>query len=282
MQSATALWQGLPVEVRSSAGSDEAGPRYNPFPLISYCVRGAGRTVFSSGRRTSDILVLPGVSVIFEQSYEMDHSSWSGVVDEVVTVEIRPETMRVLMPEDDGTLGLNTFLPVEDPTLAMLSIAIRDELQRGCTSGRLFAQGLSVAFVSYLQSRYGATPVPRRAAGRLSQIELRKVTDYVMQYLDGDTGIAEIAAQLNMSAAHFSRSFRATTGISPYRYVQEQRVRQALALLQGAQSLAEIAQAVGFANQSHFTQVFRQLLGTTPARARHDSDFRLPARLRAS
>lgn len=276
MQSATALWQGLPIEVSSSRGSGETGPRYNPFPLVSYCIRGAGKVVLSSGRQTTDIPILPGLSVIFEQNYEMDHTSWSGVADEVVTVEIRPETIRALMPEEDSTLSLNTFLPTEDPTLATLSIAMRDELQRGCNSGRLFAQGLSIAFISYLQSRYGANPAARRASGRLSQIELRKVIDYVMQHLDHDTGIEELAGQLNISAAHFSRSFRATTGRSPYRYIQEQRIRQALTLLDGPQSLAEIAQAVGFAHQSHFTQVFRQLLGTTPARVRQGSEIDTP------
>ena len=48
----------------------------------------------------------------------------------------------------------------------------------------------------------------------------------------------------------------------------EQRVRQALALLDGPLALAEIAQAVGFSSQAHFTQVFRQLVGSTPARTR--------------
>ena len=45
-------------------------------------------------------------------------------------------------------------------------------------------------------------------------------------------------------------------------------MRQALALLDGPLALAEIAHAVGFSSQAHFTQVFRQLVGSTPARTR--------------
>jgi len=56
----------------------------------------------------------------------------------------------------------------------------------------------------------------------------------------------------------------------PYQYVQEIRVQRALRLLNGKMPIAQIAQVLGFSTQAHFTQVFRERTGVTPARARAD------------
>lgn len=261
-------WQGFALEVRAMTGDGENPPCYNPHPLIGLCVRGHVKGAMTRGRRVLPFEAYAGGMFIFEQGYEVDRACWSGHVEEMIAVEIRPEALRSLMPESDGALHLQTHLSTTDATLSALAIAMRDEVERGCSSGRMHAQGLSMALASYLQNRYGATGNARRPRGRLSQTDLRKVYDWVMQHLAEDFGIDELAAELHLSAVHFTRLFRASTGATPYRYVMEQRVRHALSLLGGNQSLAEIAQAVGFSSQAHFTQVFRQMVGTTPARAR--------------
>ena len=261
-------WQGFALEVRAMTGDGENPPCYNPHPLIGLCVRGHVKGAMTRGRRVLPFEAHAGGMFIFEQGYEVDRACWSGHVEEMIAVEIRPEALRSLMPESDGALHLQTHLSTTDATLSALAIAMRDEVERGCSSGRMHAQGLSMALASSLQNRYGATGSARRPRGRLSQTDLRKVYDWVMQHLAEDFGIDELAAELHLSAVHFTRLFRASTGATPYRYVMEQRVRHALSLLGGNQSLAEIAQAVGFSSQAHFTQVFRQMVGTTPARAR--------------
>ena len=268
MNAAATPWQGFALEVRAMHGDGENPACYNPHPLLAFCMRGHVKSAMTTGRRTSHVESRPGSVCIFDQGYEVDRVTWSGQCDEVIALEIRPETLRSLMPESDGELHLQTHLSTTDATLTSLAIAMRDEVERGCTSGRMHAQGLSMALVSYLQSRYGGARNAKRAPGRLSQADLRRVYDWVMQHLGEDFGIDQLAAELNMSAVHFTRLFRASTGSTPYRYVMEQRVRHSLALLEGRLSLAEIAHAVGFSSQAHFTQVFKQLVGTTPARAR--------------
>jgi AraC family transcriptional regulator len=72
-----------------------------------------------------------------------------------------------------------------------------------------------------------------------------------------------------MSPFRFARAFKKATGQSPRQYVIHRRIERAKALLRaGDQDLAQIAQRVGFSTQSHFTDVFRRLCGTTPARYR--------------
>ncbi|WP_422099530.1 helix-turn-helix domain-containing protein [Variovorax sp.] len=261
-------WQGFALEVRSMIGDGENPACYNPHPLIALCVRGHVHGVMTQGRRSHRIETRAGGMSIFERGYEVDRASWTGRIEEMVAIEIRPEALRRLMPESDGELHLQTQLSTTDATLQLLASAMRDEIERGCSSGRLHAQGLSMALASYLQARYGCARNVQRPRGRLSQADLRRVYDWVMAHLAEDFGIDALAAELQLSAVHFTRLFRASTGATPYRYVMEQRVRQALALLDGPLALAEIAQAVGFSSQAHFTQVFRQLVGSTPARTR--------------
>lgn len=72
-----------------------------------------------------------------------------------------------------------------------------------------------------------------------------------------------------MSPDHFAHCFKLTFGVPPHRYVQQQRIAAGQRLLRRTRmSIAQIAAAVGFASQSHFTQVFRDHAGTTPARWR--------------
>lgn len=270
MNAQATSWQGFALEVRAMSGDGENPACYNPHPLIGLCVRGHVKGAMTRGRRVHPFESRAGGMFVFEQGYEVDRATWTGELAETIVLEIRPEALRSLMPESNGELHLQTHLSTTDATLSALVVAMRDEVERGCSSGRLHAQGLSMALASYLQNRYGSTlgGNTRRPRGRLSQTDLRKVYDWVMQHLAEDFGIDELAAELQLSAVHFTRLFRASTGATPYSYVMEQRVRHALSLFGGSQSLAEIAQAVGFSSQAHFTQVFRRLVGTTPARAR--------------
>jgi AraC family transcriptional regulator len=110
--------------------------------------------------------------------------------------------------------------------------------------------------------------------GNLSRVDLARVAEFVQANLQHDISIKDLASLLNLSSSHFSRTFKATTGISPYQFVQEQRVGRALSLLKGAASIAEIAQSVGLPDQSRFTAVFRRAIGHTPAMARRQMQTR--------
>jgi AraC-like DNA-binding protein len=81
--------------------------------------------------------------------------------------------------------------------------------------------------------------------------------------------LAELADRTGYSLFHACRVFRATTGYTIHGYRRELRLRHALsAILDGGEPLAEIAARVGFASQSHLTNLFRARFGITPAKAR--------------
>ena len=94
---------------------------------------------------------------------------------------------------------------------------------------------------------------------------LRRVTEYIEQNLDKDLTLAELAAVVCMSRYHFARLFKCSTGVPPHRFVTRQRIARARGVLATPElSIAQVSRLVGFRTPSHFTTVFRGLLGLTP------------------
>ncbi|CAM5336730.1 helix-turn-helix transcriptional regulator [Streptomyces chartreusis] len=80
--------------------------------------------------------------------------------------------------------------------------------------------------------------------------------------------VDDLARVAGVSPSHFTRVFRASTGQSPHQYVLGQRLEQTIRALLTA--VADIADACGFADQSHLTRTMRRHLGLTPSALRTD------------
>lgn len=102
-------------------------------------------------------------------------------------------------------------------------------------------------------------------SGRLSRRRLALAIAYIENHLHENVRLDDIAAAAGLSMYHFSRAFRNAMGTSPYRYLLRCRVERVLVLMRDdGRSLADIAVAAGFADQSHMSNVFRRLTGVTP------------------
>jgi AraC family transcriptional regulator len=78
-------------------------------------------------------------------------------------------------------------------------------------------------------------------------------------------GLEELAELTGLSRSWFARGFRGSTGIAPYSFILQIRVRRAKELLLDHKTpISTIATIVGFADQSHFTKTFRRYAGVTP------------------
>src|SRR6266404_4240438 len=101
--------------------------------------------------------------------------------------------------------------------------------------------------------------------GTLPWGRLRRVIEYIQQNLDQDLTLTELAALVYMSPFHFARLFKRSTGVPPHRFVVRQRIARARLVLRTRElSIAQISRMVGFRTPSHFTTVFRRVLGMTP------------------
>jgi AraC-like DNA-binding protein len=98
---------------------------------------------------------------------------------------------------------------------------------------------------------------------------LRAAEELLRARLAERIGLAELAETVGVHPAYLARAFRAHYGLSVGEYGRRLRLAWAAAELAGSETpLAEIASSAGFADQSHFTRVFRRHVGATPARYR--------------
>ncbi|MFF5405418.1 helix-turn-helix domain-containing protein [Streptomyces misionensis] len=84
--------------------------------------------------------------------------------------------------------------------------------------------------------------------------------------------VPALARIAHVSPAHFSRTFRATFGETPHRYLQRRRVERAMYLLrETGRSVTDIAFAVGFASPGTFSRTFRDIVGRSPRAYRKEA-----------
>jgi AraC-like DNA-binding protein len=92
---------------------------------------------------------------------------------------------------------------------------------------------------------------------------------YLEEHYFEDTSMAELARLCRLSSTHFNRQFRHLLKMSPSEYLLALRVQQARSFLaMSSKTVAEVAAATGFYDQSHFTKRFRSATGMTPRKYR--------------
>jgi transcriptional regulator GlxA family with amidase domain len=121
------------------------------------------------------------------------------------------------------------------------------------------------------QSQFSAT-LGSQTPGREP---LREVQRSVLEGIAGEHSVEAMAARAHMSPRHFSRAFRAETGVTPARYVERVRVEAARRLLEdGSEPIASVAAACGFGTPETMRRVFLRTLEVGPAEYRRR--FRSP------
>lgn len=121
----------------------------------------------------------------------------------------------------------------------------------------------------------GAAPGPVAGDRRGVARDLRDLLD---ERLCDGTSLEEFGRLLHAHPAHLVRSFSAAFGIAPHRYVMSRRVDLARRRLLAGQPPGEVAAALGFYDQPHFTRHFKRILGTTPGRYARAATGRGPRR----
>ncbi|MBD3887472.1 helix-turn-helix transcriptional regulator [Phormidium tenue FACHB-886] len=116
----------------------------------------------------------------------------------------------------------------------------------------------------------------RQDVGRLSSCKLQQVIVYIDEHLEEHLSVGAISQQVGISQFYFCHLFKQSMGVSPHQYLLQRRIERAKQLLlQNRPNIADIALAVGFANQSHFTRQFKQVVGVTPKRFVHQEQNRI-------
>lgn len=121
-------------------------------------------------------------------------------------------------------------------------------------------------------SMLGDLPVPVAplvSRGGLSPALTNRICEYIESHLDERISLHSLAGMAGLSAHHFARAFRKSVGKPPHGYLLQRRLEHVEQLLRDTRlPLSQIAQAVGFSDQSHLARHFRRLTGVPPSLAR--------------
>jgi AraC-like DNA-binding protein len=172
-----------------------------------------------------------------------------------------------------GDLAYQPGIGSDDEITRQLSASLRAGLHRPHEVNQLFVDHLLLAIGAHVVQAYGGLDlagVPTR--GGLAAWQVRRACERLEADLGGRATLQQIAAELGLSASHFSRAFRITTGLPPHQWLLHQRVAKAKQLLSDRRvPLSEVAIAAGFANQSHLTRVFSSIAGVSPGAWRREN-----------
>jgi AraC family transcriptional regulator len=188
---------------------------------------------------------------------------------EFLQLYLEPRLLKLINEELCGTDRVELIPQLTslfDPLIHNIGLALKSALEIDGLGSRLYAESMANALAVHLLSRYSTRKrVIRHYKGGLSQQHLKQVKDYINEYLDQDLSLAELAAVVQLSAYHFARLFKQSTRVSPHQFLIRCRVERAKQLLlKGDLTIAQVAQAVGFASQAHLNYHFKRLVGMTP------------------
>ena len=245
----------LPVAESRRACDSRAAYLPHTHPTLSVGAVDAGTSVFSHDRHSARLA--PG-SVVWvpancvhacnpepdgHWSYQMIHldAAW---VDAVLDEAGRARVRQVHVTHDPAVYGavcsLNEMLFSEG-----------DAVEK---------EAALVAFVGDVQGVLDeGADIAQAPAGRLDDVAA------LLRQKHGDRlPLAELADVARLSRYQLIRQFRSQFGMTPHAYQLDLRINRARQLLRRGDALADVAQQLGFADQSHFHRAFRQRVAMTP------------------
>jgi AraC family transcriptional regulator len=155
-------------------------------------------------------------------------------------------------------------LGVADPVTEALARAILPSLAQPEHAVRLFVDHVLFAMRAHVGLRFGLSK-RSSASGGLAPWQERRAKALIDAQLAHNLSLADVARECELSVSQFARAFKRSTGMPPHRFLMQRRLERARELLLHTQQpLAAVASACGFADQSHFTKVFRRALGQSP------------------
>lgn len=179
-------------------------------------------------------------------------------------------TARAFSTEHDLPCVLQRpLLETDDPVLTQMGLLCAHLVAAPAQMNCLLEDALVNAVLARLAHGQGWSLAPVRAASGLAPWQLRRAKDMIEASLAGGLRLEALAGACELSTGHFSRAFKQSTGMPPYRWLQRRRIERAKELLAtGRLSLADVALACGFVDQSHLSRQFRRLVGVPPAQWR--------------
>jgi len=226
-----------------------------------------GRWEFKTNGAFEPIELQPGQAFLVQA--DVPFSCRARSTGEMLVVSIDPKFL--LWSSHDllahpGSVELRHGEVIDDALVRSVGQALKREAESNYPGGRSYGEALATALAVHIVRQFSVEPAlarePRRGLGRA---HLRKVMEFVAAHLSEEISLQAMADVVDLSPFHFARRFKQTMNVSPHQYVIQCRVERARERLQNSRdTIAQIAQSVGFCDQSHLTTHFRRVFGVTP------------------
>lgn len=257
-------WEGMLLERHAVRASEIPEHEHREFCLHLQLTGNADFEWWSEGKHRVEH-TSPG-SLILLGPGTRDRLRWEGDSERLI-LSLDPAALRKTLDsmEIAADVEISNRWSLHDGALEHLVREMGREAEAGWPFGRLYAGLLQSEFARQLMARHAGIQALPAVKRRMPMAKLRAVFDYVYAKLDSDLSLQELAAVAGLSAYHFAREFRNTTGQAPHQYVLDQRIALAKELLRhkGA-AVQDVATAVGFGSAVNFVRAFRRRVGITP------------------
>lgn len=154
-----------------------------------------------------------------------------------------------------------------DPVLAGLGRVLLSALTEPNTMHILFVDQVAMAVNLHVAQHYGGLVLPSLTARRgLTPGQEKRAKECLTGLRGSDVTISDVAAECGLSRSYFIKSFKESTGKTPHRWLLEHRLSRARVMLaKKGNTIADVAIACGFADQSHLTRLFTREIGIPPS-----------------
>lgn len=249
------------VELRVGKSVHHAYPRHWHDEFFISAITGGVSHFYG---RAGHQVALPG-TLVFVVPGEV-HAHYDGACGRSFrSMHIPPAVARAMTAELPSQQSFFCFPGgmMQNPGLFRSFLALHRQLEQHGATG-LHSDAMRLAFFSELARHSTAqAPPPNDAAGREAQAVAR-AREFLAANYSRSVSLKELASEANLSPYYFHRAFCRESGMPPHAYQIQLRIVHARKLLGERHSIAAVAAATGFADQSHFTRHFKRLLGVTP------------------
>ncbi len=205
----------------------------------------------------------PPHSLVFKPAFERHVNKFGRLGGNCLLLEITPGRLAAM--HDRAPVTTRPGL-LRNGTLAALGHRIFREFSGGDAFSAVVLEGLILELLGEASRAADKPPSARPPAW------LRRALDLIHDGYAGPLTLSLVAREVGVHPAHLARTFRQHQHLSIGEYIRRLRIQHALSELSDTSaSLAEISLHAGFFDQSHFSRVFRQQTGMSPAQFRSAS-----------
>jgi len=263
-------WRVLNLERRESEPDDFSFPAGVTEHLIGISLAGGRLRVRPDA---APVELAPGTLVLLPGGTPVAWRWDTRISFSVMALD--PSFLHQVAQEDFGMetadVQLQADVRTSDPVIATIAATLSRELIDVRPGNKAYAESLARILCVHLLRQYNRI-APQDDAQSVSALvrPVARAMQYIQAHYASDLTLEDLARAAQVSPFHLARMFKSALGVTPHRFLIQTRVQNARALLAtgAGRSLAEVADSVGFADQSHLTRHMKRELGVTPGEVR--------------